>query len=53
MDYLVLETLFPGKATVMPIAGRKLGAPAQQPVLEVHAWRGGEMRPMRWMRYVD
>jgi hypothetical protein len=53
MDYQVLETLFPGKATVMPIAGRKLGAPGQQPVLEVHAWRGGEMRPMRWMRYVD
>ena len=53
LDYQVLETLFPGKATVMPIAGRKLGAPGKQPVLEVHAWRGGEMRPMRWMRYVD
>lgn len=52
-DYQVLETLFPGKATVMPIVGRKLGAPGQQPVLAMHAWRGGEMRPLRFQRYAD
>lgn len=52
-DYQVLDTLFPGKSTVMPIVGRKLGAPARQPVLAMHAWRGGEMRPMRFQRYVD
>lgn len=53
MDYQVLETLFPGRATVMPIVGRKLGADGKQPVLAMHAWRGGEMRPVRFRRYVD
>jgi hypothetical protein len=53
MDYQVLETLFPGRATVMPIVGRKLGAEGQQPVLAIHAWRGGEMRPLRFQRYLD
>jgi hypothetical protein len=52
-DYQVLETLFPGKATVMPIVGRKLGAPGKKPVLAMHAWRGGEMRPLRFQRYAD
>jgi hypothetical protein len=52
-DYAVLETLFPAKATVMPIAGRKLGAGGRRPVLEVHAWRGGTMRPLRWRSYRD
>lgn len=52
-DYQVLETLFPGKGTVMPIVGRKLGAPGKQPVLALHAWRGGEMRPLRFQRYAD
>lgn len=52
-DYQVLETLFPGKSTVMPIVGRKLGAPGKQPVLAMHAWRGGEMRPLRFQRYAD
>ena len=52
-DYTVLESLFPGKATVMPIAGRKFGAPGQRPVLELHAWRGGAMRPIRWQTYED
>jgi len=52
-DYVVLESLFPSKATLMPIAGRKLGAPGRDPVLEVHAWRGGRMRPVRWARYID
>lgn len=53
LDYQVMETLFPGKSTLMPIAGRKLGAPGKRPVLEIHAWRGGEMRPVRWKRYQD
>lgn len=53
LDYQVLETLFPSKSTVMPIAGRKLGAEGKRPVLEIHAWRGGEMRPIRWQRYID
>lgn len=53
LDYQVMETLFPGKSTLMPIAGRKLGAPGKRPVLEIHAWRGGEMRPVRWRRYRD
>ena len=52
-DYQVLESLFPSKATLMPIAGRKLGAQGQRPVLEIHAWRGGEMRTIRWQRYHD
>jgi hypothetical protein len=53
LDYQVLETLFPSKSTVMPIAGRKLGTEGKRPVLEIHAWRGGEMRPIRWQRYVE
>ncbi|MGD9857871.1 MAG: hypothetical protein AB7U20_23250, partial [Planctomycetaceae bacterium] len=53
MDYRVLETLLPGKATLLPITGRRLGAESQQPVLVVHAWRGGEMRPLRFLRYAD
>lgn len=53
MDYQVLETLFPGRATVMPIVGRKLGAEGKRPVLAMHAWRGGEMRPVRFRRYID
>jgi hypothetical protein len=52
-DYLVLDTLFPGKATVMPIVGRRLGVPGRLPVLAMHAWRGGEMRPLRFQRYAD
>lgn len=52
-DYQVLDTLFPGKATVMPIVGRRLGAPPKQPVMAMHAWRGGEMRPLRYQRYTD
>jgi len=52
-DYEVLECLFPSKATLMPIAGRKLGAPGKRPVLEIHAWSGGAMRPVAWRRYDD
>jgi hypothetical protein len=52
-DYRVLDTLFPGKATVMPIVGRKLGTAGRQPVLAMHAWRGGEMRQTRFQRYSD
>ncbi len=52
-DYRMIESLFPDKASLMPIAGRRLGAPGQQPVLEVHAWRGGLLRRIRWQRYRD
>jgi hypothetical protein len=52
-DYQVLESLLPGKSTIMPIAGRKLGAEGRHPVLEIHAWRGGQMRPVRWQGYED
>ena len=52
-DYQVLECLFPSKATLMPIAGRKLGAPGTRPVLEIHAWRGGRMVSIPWRTYGD
>ncbi len=52
-DYRVLESLFASKATVMPIAGRKLGAEVDRPVLEVHAWRAGRMEPIAWRAYQD
>jgi hypothetical protein len=52
-DYRLLESLFPGKATLLPIAGRKLGAEGRRPVLEVHGWRGGQMRPLAWRSYQD
>ena len=46
-DYRVLACLFPSKATLMPITGRKLGAQGTRPVLEIHAWRGGG----EWSRF--
>ncbi len=50
-DYVVAESLFPSKATLLPIAGRKLGAPGRRPVLEVHAWRSGLLRPIPWSTF--
>ena len=50
-DYRVLESLFPDKATLMPIAGRELGADSHRPVLVVHAWRHGRMEPIPWRTY--
>jgi len=47
----LLEQLFTSKTTLLPIAGRKLGAEGQRPVLQVHAWQRGEMRPIHWRRY--
>jgi len=52
-DYQVLESMLPGKATLMPIAGRKLGAPGRRPVLEIHSWNGGKMLPIAWQRYAE
>ena len=52
-DYQLLETLFPSKSTLMPIAGRKLGEPGRRPVLQIHAWRGGQMHPIPWAAYMD
>ena len=52
-NYQPLESLFSSKATLMSIAGRKLGEPSRRPVLQIHAWRGGEMRPIRWQEYSD
>ncbi len=52
-DYQVLESLFSSKATLMPIAGRKPGSQAERPVVMIHHWRGGLMRPLRWQEYED
>jgi len=50
-DYQVLDSLFPSKATLMPVAGIRQGAPVQSPVLEIHAWSGGTMSPVAWRAY--
>lgn len=52
-DYLLLESLFSSKSTLLPIAGRKLGASGRRPVLQIHAWRGGEMKSIRWREFCD
>ena len=52
-DYEVLETLFPSKGTLMPIAGRKRGVPGPRPQLELHGWLGGAVKPLRWRRYSE
>jgi hypothetical protein len=52
-DHRLLEGLFPGRATLLPIAGRRLGAPGERPVLEIHAWRGGRMASVPWRAYRD
>jgi hypothetical protein len=50
-DYVVVESLLAGKAALFPVAGRKPGASGRRPVLVVHAWSGGVMRPIRWAVY--
>jgi hypothetical protein len=50
-DYELAESLFPSKATLLPVAGRQLGAPGQRPVLTIHGWNGGRMTPFRWQQY--
>lgn len=52
-DYHVIESMFPSKSTLMPVAGRKLGVAGRRPVLEVHAWRGGKLQPIRYRRYLE
>ncbi len=52
-DYILLQTLFPAKDTLMPISGRKLGAQGDRPVFRLFAWNGGEMRSIRWQSYFD
>jgi hypothetical protein len=52
-DYQLLESLFCSKSTLMPIAGRKMGEHIEHPIFQVHAWRGGEMLPIRWQEYCD
>lgn len=47
-DYRVLESLFPSKATLMPIAGRLPGADGDRPALIVYRWHGGVLRPLVW-----
>lgn len=49
----LLAQLFPSKTTLLPIAGRKLGAEGRRPVLQIHGWQGGEMRPLPWATYED
>jgi hypothetical protein len=53
LDYQLIESLFPSKTTLMPIAGRKLGAPGRRPVLQIHGWRGGQLQPLTWQEYSD
>jgi hypothetical protein len=48
-----LESLFPTKALLLPIAGRKLGAAGRRPILQIHAWNGGELKPIRWQTYFE
>jgi hypothetical protein len=52
-DYQVMESLFPSKAAVMPIAGRQPGAAGRRPVVTLHAWNGGALRPLPWQSYFD
>jgi hypothetical protein len=52
-DYQLLETLLPSKTTLMPIAGRKLGEAERRPVLQLFAWRGGELKAIRFQEYED
>jgi hypothetical protein len=52
-DYQLIESLFPSKSTLLPIAGRKLGAPGRSPVLRIHAWRGGRLQAIPWQAYSD
>jgi hypothetical protein len=48
-----LEALFPTKALLLPIVGRKQGAPGRRPILQIHAFCGGELKPIRWQTYRD
>lgn len=52
-DYRVFETLFPGKAAVMPIAGRLPADDDDRPHLRLHAWNGGRLLPLPWRRVHD
>lgn len=52
-DYQVLEAMFPSKTTLLPIAGRRLGARPGRPAFVVHAWRSGCVRPIAWRSYRD
>ena len=52
-DYTFAAALFPSKSALMPIVGRKLGEQGEHPVFRIHAWRGGEMRAIRWQAYHD
>ena len=49
-DYQVAARLCPSKATVMPICGWER-TENDRPVLIIHAWEGGCMRPVPWKRY--
>jgi len=53
LDYDLAANLFASKSTLLPIAGRKFGAEGRRPVLQVHAWRGGVLRPIRYQLYDD
>ena len=52
-DYQVLEALFPSKAALLPIAGRRMGAAGTAPVLVIHAWVGGRTEQVTWRTYDD
>ncbi|MBI4881882.1 MAG: Mov34/MPN/PAD-1 family protein [Planctomycetes bacterium] len=50
-DYVLLESLFPGKAALLPIAGRRPAGASQRLAFEVFAWRLGALRALPWQDY--
>ncbi len=52
-DYQMAQSLFPSKATLIPISGRRYGAEGREPLLVIHGWRNGELKPMRFQRYSE
>lgn len=52
-DYTMVESLVSSKATLVPIAGRRLGNQQDRPALEIYAWRGGELRAIEWSTYEE
>ncbi len=52
-DYVLLESLFPGRAALLPIAGRRPAAAGQRLAFEVFAWRSGALCAIPWQLYTD
>jgi hypothetical protein len=52
-DYTLLTSLFSSKATLLPIAGRSQGTQIGRPIVCIHHWLGGIVRPLRWQHYEE